>query len=171
MNYFELFGLKPDYTVDLASVSKTYRELQMQFHPDKFATASQSDKLAAMQKASQINDAFQTLKSPLRRAEYLLSLAGVDLQHEQQTLRDPAFLMQQMEWREQLEEIAQSRDPDSEISAFAKQLACHQDTLQQQLVTTLAAQSYQDAALLVRKLKFMFKLQQELELLEESLLE
>ncbi|MFO6423681.1 co-chaperone HscB [Motilimonas sp. KMU-193] len=171
MNYFELFGITPDYSLDLASISQTYRELQMQFHPDKFATASESDKLAAMQKASQINDAFQTLKSPLRRAEYLLSLAGVDLQHEQQTLRDPAFLMQQMEWREQLEEIAQSADPDSEIAAFEKLLKTHQETLQQQLISELAAHSYNDAALLVRKLKFMFKLQQELELLEESLLE
>ncbi len=171
MNYFELFGLTPDYTVDLAAISQTYRELQKQFHPDKFATASESDKLAAMQKASQINDAFQTLKSPLRRAEYLLSLAGVDLQHEQQTLRDPAFLMQQMEWREQLEDIAHSSDPDAEIASFAKQIKTHQDTLQQQLVSELAQQGYETAAVLVRKLKFMFKLQQELELLEESLLE
>ena len=58
-----------------------------------------------MQRAAQINDAFTTLKAPLRRAEYLLSLRGTDIRGEQQTLQDPAFLMQQLEWRERLADL------------------------------------------------------------------
>ncbi|MCE0558105.1 co-chaperone HscB [Motilimonas sp. 1_MG-2023] len=171
MNYFELFGLAPDYAVDTHSLAVTYRELQKQFHPDRFATAAKGERLVALQKASEINDAYQTLKSPLRRAEYLLSLAGIELKAEQQTLRDPGFLMQQMEWREQLEDIAQSNQTEADIAEFEQALKCSQQQLQTELEAQLTAQTYEAAAVSVRKLKFMFKLQDELERLEESLLE
>lgn len=171
MNYFELFGLPPDYAVELQPLAVTYRELQKQFHPDRYATASDAERLMALQKASEINDAFQTLKSPLRRAEYLLSLTGIELRAEQQTLRDPAFLMQQMEWREQLEDIVHSQQPEADIAAFEATLKSSQAQLQSTLEMQLTQQEYEAAAVNVRKLKFMFKLQDELERIEESLLE
>lgn len=171
MNYFELFGLSNDYNLDTQSLAETYRELQKRFHPDKFASASERDKLLALQKASEINDAFHTLKAPLRRAEYILALAGVDIRGEQQTLRDPGFLMQQMEWREQLEEIAQSADPDDEIFDLQQTLQTEKSSLQQTLQQALGDNAHEQAANAVRKLKFVLKFEQELEQLEESLLE
>ncbi|RJG47607.1 co-chaperone HscB [Motilimonas pumila] len=171
MNYFELFGLSQDYNLDTQSLAETYRELQKRFHPDKFANASERDKLLALQKASEINDAFHTLKAPLRRAEYLLALAGLDIRGEQQTLRDPGFLMQQMEWREQLEEIAGSANPDDGIVELQQTLQAEKTALQQTLQQCLAEQAFEQAANAVRKLKFVFKFEDELEQLEESLLE
>ncbi|MEK6214396.1 MAG: Fe-S protein assembly co-chaperone HscB, partial [Vibrio fluvialis] len=89
MNYFELFGLPTQFDLDGSLLSSQFRELQKRFHPDNFATASERDRLLAVQKAAQINDAHQILKSPINRAEYLLSLNGVELRGEQQTLQDP----------------------------------------------------------------------------------
>ncbi|HET8817158.1 MAG TPA: Fe-S protein assembly co-chaperone HscB, partial [Pseudidiomarina sp.] len=103
MNHFELFGLPAAFAIDAAELQQRYRKLQQTLHPDRFANASQRDKLLAVQRTSQLNDAYQTLRRPLSRAEYMLELRGIDLQHEQQTLQDPEFLMAQMEWRERLE--------------------------------------------------------------------
>ncbi len=171
MNYFELFGLPVSFNLELAALSNTYRELQKQFHPDKFANASERDRLLALQKASEINDAFQTLKFTIPRAEYMLSLAGVDIRAEQKTLRDPIFLMQQMEWRERVEEIGENADPETEIVGFEAEIKREYQALESQMVRALESQAFEDAADLVRKLKFMAKLQDELECLEESLLE
>ncbi|ERM62147.1 cobalamin (5'-phosphate) synthase, partial [Vibrio mimicus CAIM 1883] len=105
MNYFELFGLPIQFELDGSLLSSQFRTLQKRFHPDNFATASERDRLLAVQQAAQINDAYQTLKDPIRRAEYLLSLQGIEMNAEQQTLQDPMFLMEQMELREELESV------------------------------------------------------------------
>lgn len=118
MNHFELFGLVEGFELDTRQLADTYRQLQTQFHPDRFATAPEREQLAAVQRAAQINDAFTTLKAPLRRAEYLLSLRGTDIRGEQQTLQDPAFLMQQLEWRERLADLKGEADPERAIKDF-----------------------------------------------------
>lgn len=120
MDHFELFGISRQFDLDVTALSTQFRELQRQFHPDKFATSSERDRLMAVQKAAQINDAFQVLKQPISRAEYLLSLKGVDIRNEQNTMQDPMFLMEQMELREALEEIESSSDPESELFDFEK---------------------------------------------------
>ena len=173
MNYFELFSLPVNFTVDVAKLSTAYRDLQRTVHPDKFAHASEQQQLLSVQKAAQINDAFQTLKHPVSRAEYLLSLAGIELQHEHQTLKDPVFLMQQMELREELEEISETADPEAAIAAFERQLKGMIADLQaniQRLLDDGESKALAQAADEVRKLKFKLKLQQELEQLEERLL-
>ncbi len=105
MNHFELLGLPVQYQLDSAHLSSQFRELQRQYHPDKFSTSSERDQLMAVQKAAQINDAYQILKNPVSRLEYLLFLNGIDMRSEQTTMQDPVFLMEQMELRETLEEI------------------------------------------------------------------
>ncbi len=79
MNHFELFGLPPQFSLDGSLLSSQFRELQKRFHPDNFATASERDRLLAVQKAAQINDAYQVLKNPISRAEYLLSQNGLEI--------------------------------------------------------------------------------------------
>ena len=118
MNHFELFGLPLQFQLDGSLLSSQFRDLQRQFHPDKFAIASERDRLLAVQKAAQINDAYQVLKNPISRAEYLLVQHGEDIRGEQQTMQDPMFLMEQMELREELEEIADSSDPEDALFAF-----------------------------------------------------
>lgn len=170
MNHFELFGLSSQFELDGSSLSSQFRELQRRFHPDKFATASEQDRLLAVQKAAQINDAYQTLIDPVRRAEYLLSLNGVELRDEQQTMQDPEFLMQQMELREELEEIADSDEPDVLLFDFEQGVEKLHKAMLAELKEQLNGEQWQDAAISVRKLKFLVKLKQEIERIEDRLL-
>lgn len=174
MRYFDLFALPVAFDIDPAVLAERYRELQRVVHPDKFAHASEQEKLLAVRQTADINDAFNTLKQPLARAEYMLSERGVDLRHEQQTLQDPRFLMQQMEWREAMAELAELADPVAAIDELSDEFS----QLEQQLFSTLIprltssdAAELQVAADAVRKLKFVFKLHSELERIEDSLLD
>ncbi len=170
MNYFELFGLPSQFTLDGSLLSSQFRELQKRFHPDNFASALERDRLLAVQKASQINDAYQVLKNPISRAEYMLSENGVDIRAEQQTMQDPMFLMEQMELREELEEIADKADPEDALFDFeskvSKMYKHHLRTVEDELNGELWLQ----AADSVRKLKFIAKLKNEIEQVEDKLL-
>ncbi|WP_335993246.1 co-chaperone HscB [Pseudoalteromonas sp. CH_XMU1449-3] len=172
MRYFELFAIPVDYNIDLATINKHYLELQRAVHPDRHASSSSRDKLLAVQNAAEINDALQTLKHPVKRAEYMLSELGVDIRAEQQTLQDPLFLMQQMELREELEELENAADPDAAITQFEAQIKQLDKQYSSELAAQLASndeQQWQAAADNIRKLKFVYKLRDELERIEDSL--
>ena len=170
MNHFELFGLPSQFKLDGSLLTSQFRELQKRFHPDNFATGSERDRLMAVQKAAQINDAYQVLKNPISRAEYILAEQGVEIRGEQQTMQDPMFLMEQMELREELEEIADNSDPESALFDFdskvSKMYKQHLASVEQELDDGLWA----EAADRVRKLKFIAKLKNEIELVEDKLL-
>ena len=169
MNYFELFGLPSQFNLDGSLLSSQFRELQKQFHPDNFATASERDRLMAVQKAAEINDAYQVLKNPISRAEYILSENGVEIRGEQQTMQDPMFLMEQMELREELEDISSSSDAEDALFDFESKVS---KMFKQQLTATeqnLNQTDWQQAADRVRKLKFIAKLQNEIELVEDKI--
>ncbi|KJY84992.1 cobalamin 5'-phosphate synthase [Vibrio galatheae] len=170
MNYFELFGLPSQFNLDGSLLSSQFRELQKKFHPDNFATASERDRLMAVQKAAQINDAYQVLKNPISRAEYILSLNGVEIRGEQQTMQDPMFLMEQMELREELEDISSCAEPEEALFDFESKVS---KMFRQQLTATekqLDESVWTQAADSVRKLKFIAKLKNEIELVEDKLL-
>jgi len=95
-NYYELFQLPIGFEVDLKALSERYRTLQSSVHPDKYANASDLERRLSVQQSARINEAFQTLKNPLRRARYLLELNGIDMNADTDTSMDPIFLMQQM---------------------------------------------------------------------------
>lgn len=171
MDYFTLFGLPVHYDVDGSLLLSRYQELQRQFHPDRFATYPERERLLALQQAATVNNAYQSLKHPLKRAEYMLSLHGFDLGNEQHTMRDTAFLMEQLELREQLDAISHQRDAETALADFASRLTgmIRQRTAQMQ--SELAQASWSAAADTVRKLRFLDKLQQQVEQLEEQLLD
>uniref|UniRef100_A0A486XK22 Co-chaperone protein HscB homolog n=1 Tax=Rheinheimera sp. BAL341 TaxID=1708203 RepID=A0A486XK22_9GAMM len=172
MNYFQLFNLPAQFDLDLTELGSRYLKLQKQFHPDQHSSGSERDKLLAVQQTANINDAYHSLKQPLLRAEHLLALRGLKISHEQRSFTDPLFLMQQMELREQLAEIEHSTDPDSVIDDIDRQLQQQKNVLLKQLGAALEVatpEQDQQAADLIRKLKFFFKLQQELELIEQQL--
>ncbi|MEH0742721.1 co-chaperone HscB [Vibrio cholerae] len=170
MNYFELFGLPSQFNLDGSLLSSQFRELQKRFHPDNFASGSERDRLMAVQKASEINDAYHVLKNPISRAEYILQQQGVDIRSEQQTMQDPMFLMEQMELREELEEMSQSGDVEAALFDFdAKVSRMHQQQLES-MQQQLDEQRWIEAADSVRKLKFIAKLKHEIERVEDNLL-
>ena len=170
MNYFELFGLPTQFQLDGSLLSSQFRELQKRFHPDNFATASERDRLMSVQKTAEINDANQILKSPISRAEYLLSLNGVELRGEQQTLQDPMFLMEQMELREELEAITDNSDAESALFDFDSKVEKMYKQHLIQVEQELNSEQWDRAADTVRKLKFIAKLKNEIERVEDKLL-
>ncbi|MEZ9118707.1 co-chaperone HscB [Vibrio cyclitrophicus] len=170
MNHFELFGLPLQFQLDGSLLSSQFRDLQRQFHPDKFATASERDRLLAVQKSAQINDAYQVLKNPVSRAEYLLVQHGEDIRGEQQTMQDPMFLMEQMELREELEDIADSSDPEDALFAFEGKVSKMYKQQLSAIQQELDSEAWLEAADRVRKLKFIAKLKNEIELVEDRLI-
>src|SRR5574343_937745 len=99
-DFFSLFDLPKSFRLNLSELDSRYRDVQAQVHPDRFANAAEVERRLSMQWATRANEAYQTLKKPLERAKYLLQLAGHDVQAENNTAMEPAFLMEQMEWRE-----------------------------------------------------------------------
>ncbi|WP_247537325.1 Fe-S protein assembly co-chaperone HscB [Ralstonia pseudosolanacearum] len=108
--HFSLFGLPEHFEVDDGALNAAYRTVQSQAHPDRHAQASDAERRVAMQWATRANEAYQTLRDPLKRATYLLHLRGIDVQAESNTAMLPAFLMQQMEWRESLADAKAAGD-------------------------------------------------------------
>ena len=109
-DFFTLLGLPRQFAVDQSALDSRFRELQREVHPDRFAAADDAARRASMMLATQINEAYQTLRSPLKRATYLLRLSGVDVGAESNTAMSPEFLMLQMEWREQVADARAEKD-------------------------------------------------------------
>lgn len=170
MDYFTLFGVKPCYALDIKSLSARYQELQRQFHPDNYAHSSGAEQLHAVSQSATINQAWQTLRHPLLRAEYLLSLHGYDLANEQQTVRDTAFLMEQLELREELDMITQRKDAE-QLAEFAERVNLMVKQRSERMIAELDDQRWEQAADTVRKLHFLDKLTHQIEQLEEKLLD
>lgn len=110
---FTLLGLDKAFALDRAKLDAAWKALQAQVHPDRFAAEGAASQRIAMQWAVRVNEAHQRLKDPLKRAAYLCKLAGVPVQAENNTAMPGAFLMQQMQWREALEEAGSAQDVEA----------------------------------------------------------
>ncbi len=168
-NHFELFGILPLYQIDTIQLEQAYRDIQSQVHPDKFAHLPDVERRLSMQWSTLANEAYQTLRQPLGRARYLLHLNGVELHEETNTAMSPAFLMQQMEWREAIGEARAAKDV-SELEHLSGQLRADIQAQQHQLADLLDREkNYPKAAEIVRELKFMEKLREEINYALEAL--
>ena len=160
-NHFELFGLPVAFAIDLQRLDRDYREVQGHVHPDRFAAAPESERRLSMQLATQANEAYRTLREPLLRARYLLALKGYDTAEEDNTSMPADFLMEQMDWREQAADARAARDAGAlkalRASIDARRAAMHAD-LGKSLGST---GNYEAACMLVRKLRFLDKLGEE----------
>ncbi|MBI1888188.1 MAG: Fe-S protein assembly co-chaperone HscB [Nitrosomonadales bacterium] len=161
-NHFDLFGLAQSFQIDIAQLEQQYRALQTLVHPDKSAHLADAEQRLAMQRATLVNEAYQTLRNPLRRARYLLSLHGVDIQEENNTLMPPDFLMAQLEWREAVSEAQQARD-GAALDVLEARLQRETRELESRLALKIDTEkNYAAAAELVRKLRFMERLAEEI---------
>lgn len=167
-NYFELFGLPIGFAVDSKDLAVRYRTLQRNFHPDKFAHASDQERRLSMQLSARLNEALQTLKDPVKRGRYLLQLRNIATEEETDTVMDRAFLIDQMTLREQLEDagdaasLARIRaDIDARFNEKIGQLEMR--------LCSAASEDWQAARGLVRELQFLQKLLQEVRAQEEAL--
>ncbi len=110
---FELFALPKQFAQDRSVIDARWKELQREAHPDRFAAQGATAQRVAMQWSVRINEAYQRLKDPLKRAAYLCELAGASVRAEDNTAMPAAFLMQQMEWREALEDAVTEKELDA----------------------------------------------------------
>ncbi len=138
-NYFELFGLNQAFTIDLTKLENQYRKIQSASHPDRFVTASSAEKLQSMQTATIANEAYQTLKKPALRAQYLLGLNNIDATQETNTSMPADFLMQQMEWRETLEDLKVAADING-LDKLAKEMRKEAEVLTENLAIEIDKQ-------------------------------
>jgi molecular chaperone HscB len=166
-NHFELFQLPPRFDVDMAALDAAYLEVQGRVHPDRFVNATDAEKRVAMQWATRANEAYQTLKNPQKRAQYLCELNGVDLQTESNTAMPMAFLMQQMEWREELGDARAAKDADA-LDALDKQVRMERKEMLAQVGKQLDAGDFQKAAEGVRALMFLDKFGDEVQYAYEA---
>jgi len=171
-NYFELFGIPVGFEVDDGELAARYRELQQVVHPDRFAAAGERSQRLSLQGATLVNEAYGTLRDPLKRAQYLLLLKGVGVEGQQPTLDDPEFLIQQMELREALDALRSAADPYAEITALSRKI----DAMIGAQTTQLANQFKESgpdrlatAEQMVLKMQFLNKLQAEAEAIEADL--
>ncbi len=172
-NYFSLFDLPVSFTINLDELENRYRDLQRALHPDRYASASDQERRISVQQTAHLNEAFHTLRDIPRRARYLLELKGLDFDDEKDTHFDGAFLMQQMELREELEAIAQAGDPLEKITQFLAELEQYRQAMYADLELLFADENPENldvAKQTVQKIRFLNRLQQEAEEQEEDLL-
>ncbi len=153
-NHFALFQMPASFDIDIGQLESAFRELQGRVHPDRFAAASDVEKRVAMQWATRANEAYQTLKHPIRRASYLCELNDVDLGIESNTAMPPAFLMQQMEWREALDEARDAKDMVG-LERLERELADVRRERLAQISGLFSESKFEEAGALVRQLMFL----------------
>jgi molecular chaperone HscB len=160
-DYFQFFGLSPQFSLDLAQLDQAYLAIQKEVHPDRHTQGSDSEQRIAMQMATLANTAHQTLKHPIQRGLYLCKLHGVEANLETNTAMPTAFLLQQMAWRDSLEESA---DDFAALDALATEVdSAYQAALVELAEAMDRTHNYQRAAELLRGLLFIDKFATELD--------
>lgn len=167
-NHFDLFHLAPRFDLDMAQLDSAYREVQGRVHPDRFVNAGDTEKRVAMQWATRANEAYQTLRNPQKRAQYLCELNGVDIRAESNTAMPVDFLMQQMELREALADARAAKDAAA-LDALDAQVRGERKAQLAQVGRLLDAGDYAQAAQGVRALMFLDKFGDELQYAFEAL--
>jgi molecular chaperone HscB len=159
--HFDLFDLPHTFAVDPQKLDDAYRTVQAQVHPDRFAAAGDAQRRLAMQWATRANEAYQTLRDPLKRGRYMLSLRGIDVGAENNTAMEPAFLMQQMEWRENIEDAAGAKNIGA-LEALLDELRDEERVRFTKLEALIDSKSDQAASEAVRQLMFIERVAHEI---------
>lgn len=161
-DHFELFALPARFAIDEAALTGAYQDVQGRVHPDRFASGTAAERRVAMQWAARANEAYATLRSPLMRASYLCERAGVPIDAESNTTMPAAFLIQQMQWREALEEARAVHD-DAALAGLVAQTDAERGRLLADIGAALDERADAAAAApLVRRLMFVERFGDEL---------
>lgn len=167
-DHFALLGLRREFALDEAALDRAHKRVQAHVHPDRHASASPAERRVAMQWAARANDAFQTLRSPLKRAAYLCELNGVPIDAESNTAMPPSFLQQQMAWRETLDDARADGDRAA-LQALADETRARRATLVDELAAAIDERhDYRAAAALVRQLMFVERFADEVKAATEA---
>jgi molecular chaperone HscB len=154
-DHFSRLGLAIAYDVDVSKMEQQYFGLQRKLHPDRFGAKSAKEKALSQQQATQLNDAYETLKDPLKRAAYLLELLGQKVNlHGSVTISDPILLMEQMERREA---IAEASTPEA-IAVLIAWAEADLESCQRDMADAFSHSDLARAADLALRLKYFTKM-------------
>jgi molecular chaperone HscB len=162
VSHFTTFDLPATFAVDLASLSNRYRDLQATVHPDRFVNATDAEKRVAMERAVEVNEAFTTLKDPVRRAMHLLALVNIDGMDEKNTVMPFDFLAEQIEWHEALAD-AKLKEDEERLEEMLKELDGMLTSLGDTFAAAYKGEHFTVATTLARKMRFVQKLIEEAE--------
>ena len=152
-----MFELPETFALTLSALETPYRRIQASTHPDRYVTATPTEQRQSMQLATLANEAYLTLKNPAKRAEYLLRLKGIDSLNDSNTSMPADFLMQQMEWREALEDASMAKDTAS-LEGLFDEMQAEAKTLTEVLTDLIdTKKNYPAASETTRKLVFIDK--------------
>lgn len=166
--YFQLFDIPERFQVDLETLGARYRSLQAETHPDRFANSDEARKLQAVKQSSLLNQAFETLKSPLQRAGYLLQLRDCDVETVSQQDLGMDLLIEQMQLREALDDLPMDESALPDLDELKKKVAGKLAQRQQDFAACIDAQDISGAKKIFHELQFLFKLHREIEAGEEQ---
>jgi len=167
MDPFALLGAPRRFDLDLPRLEKTHREISRALHPDKFAGASHGERRAALERAASVNEAFRTLKDPIRRAEALFRLAGAEIGDGKEPKASPAFLMDMMEQREALAEARAKRDLAA-VRALGAAMEARAEVVKDKLTQAFAGEPDRSALPLLGELRFYARFKEEILAIEEE---
>jgi molecular chaperone HscB len=165
-NHFELFGLVPAFSLDVARLEAAYRDIQSKVHPDRFAHAGDAERRASMQMTTRVNEAYRTLKSPVQRAKYLLEMNGVDVGFDTETAMPGDFLIEQLELREKLEEAKDAASLDRILTNLNVDKQILEKSIGEQIDVR---RDFQSAKIPVRKLMFLQRFGEDIDSAYEAL--
>jgi molecular chaperone HscB len=170
LNHFELFSLPVSFQVEDAVLDQEYKKLQAEVHPDRFVDADDRTRLQALQQTSMVNDAYETLKSPLKRSAYLLKLHDIDAEEHNQAHLQEEFLLQQLEMREALETLIESDDVEG-LEAMRNSVNKEKTGTLELFESHFLRKDFTAAKSNYNQLQFLFKLLDEIDKAEEKLLD
>ena len=134
MDPFQLLGVDRRFDIDLSVVEKTHRELSRALHPDRYSQAGASERRAALEKAASVNEAWRTVRDPIKRAEALFAVNGIAVGENHEPKATPAFLMEVLEEREALAEARAAKDL-AKVSAIGAAMSARQQGVEKKLAS------------------------------------
>ena len=168
-DHFALFALPVRFALDETALERAHKDVQSKVHPDRFASGSAAERRVAMQWAAQANEAYRTLKSPLARAAYLCERAGVPINAESNTSMPGSFLLQQLEWRESLDNARRDADT-TQLDVLNATVNAERDGLIAAIEGAIDGErDHVAASVLVRQLMFIDRFRDEVRAAEEFL--
>jgi molecular chaperone HscB len=161
-DYFELLGLNPAFDIDPALLHAAQQRLQASHHPDRYVGSSDQDKRLSVQIASRVNQAYETLRDPVKRSRYLLEINGANLPDDSATTADTEFLMEQIELREAVDACRDGEDALARSKLIETRLEQRASDLAQVFVACFNADRFDEAIEASRKMQFVQRIQQQL---------
>ena len=161
-DYFALFGLAPHYRLDPDQLDRAYRALQRDTHPDRHAAADEAQRRMALQSSARVNEAYRALRDPVGRAQYLLSLHGIDAFAETNTALPPEFLERELERREAAAEAHAGRDA-ARLEQLLAEVRADARALESVLAERLDRERWDAARDTVRELRFLTKVGEDID--------